>query len=470
MVHYSYEDLSDALDAIVRGNATDEAYEVASRWGYYELFFGAIYRKENWMEVKTAREILKRAKKDDIIAYEVPDAESEVLEKAQEVVELAEQAWATHVRGPEVEAILKLAAADANGGAPEDSEEGSDDSGSEPEAESIPEGTPSAFADLDDKLAKSEPWEGYNDLPVKEVTDGINWFAENEADTILDILQNVWAYESAHKERARILTFTKEAYVRFGGELGETEEIPEAEQASEEGEDTGVDSDGDDSGSDESQGEEEIEVDGSSDAGSESDADDDSEPKASAKSGEGKSRQAKPDAENKSGGSDGGKGGPSAEAKLVGLVEKELAKERLDDIPNPPKDKAPELPWNWADITDTQLHDFHMQYASLAYYKSYQRARDERIALHCKEAADQLRSQLLLNADKYDEKGKEIKITVLDAQVATDPNVKRWRKMQGKYERFAIQAKHELESLHKIVEALSRLESMRHQSWERSSK
>lgn len=468
MVHYSYEDLSDALDAIVWGNATDEAYEVASRWGYHELFFGAIYRKENWMEVKTAREILKRALKDDIIDYEVPDVDSEAVEKAVEVVELAEQAWSTNVRGPEVEAILKIAAADANGDAPENSEEG--DSDSEPEAESIPEGTPSAFADLDEKLSKSEPWDGYNELTVKEVTEGINWFAENDADSILDILQNVWAYESAHKDRARILTFVKEAYVKFGGELGEAEETPEAEQAPEEGEDEGVDSDGDDSVSDEPSGEEEIEADGSGDSGSESHADDDSEPEASAKSGEGKPRQAKSDGENKSGGSDGGKGSPSAEAKLVGLVEKELSKERLDGIPSPPKDKAPELPWNWSEITDTQLHDFHMQYASLAYYKSYQRARDERIALHCKEAADQLRNELLLNADKYDEKGKEIKVTVLDAQVSSDPNVRRWRKMQGKYERFTIQAKHELESLHKIVEALSRLETMRHDSWERSRK
>lgn len=456
MVSYTYEDLRDALDAIIRGNATDEAYVVASRFGYYELFFGAIYRKENWMEIKTAREILTRAKKDEIFDGEVPDTDAEVLVKAQEIVELAEQAWTSHVRGPEVEAILKLAASEQNGDAPKDSEDGDSDSG---DAHAPPEGTSvGAFEDLPEKLSKSEPWDGYGEGTVKDVSEGINWFAENNPDDILDILKNVWAYESSHKNRSRILAFTIEAYGRFGGEVGQEEVESGAEVDQSDGGEVFEGSEG-------VSGEEGIEAEPSEDVGSESDAGDDSEPKAGAEGGEEGAGEAESTPKDQEGGS--GKG-ISAETKLVNLVEKELARERVDGIPGPPQDKAPELPWNWADVSDTTLHDLMMQYASLAYYKSYQYARDQRIAMHCKEAADELRNKLLINAPKYDEKNKEIKVTVLEAQIASDPNVRRWRRVQSKYERYAAQAKHELDSLHKIVEALSRLETMRHQSWERA--
>lgn len=432
MLSYTYEDLSDALNAIVQGNATDEAYDVAARFGYYELCYGIIYRKENWMKITTAREILTRAKKDDIFDGEIPGTDAEVLAKAGEIVELAEQAWTSNVRGPEVEAILNLAKADQNGDAPEKSEES--DTGDE---HSAPEGTPSVFSGLPEKLSKEEPWAGYNDGSVKDVTEGIVWFAESDdseqKDEILDILKNAWAYESEHKDRSRVLTFIKDAFVRYGGELGDVvvEEAPDEVEAEEVAEIA-----------------EEIQAEES--AESETEAEPMVMPGMEPVEAEVEHKET-----------------PSAEAKLVEFVVAELARERVDGIPKPPQEQAPELPWNWADITDIQLHDLHMQYASLAYYKAYQRARDERIALHCKEAADEIRNKLLIAAPKYDEKNKEIKITVLEAQIASDPNIRRWRKTQAKYDRYTVQARHELDALQKLVEALSRLMTVRHEAWER---
>lgn len=467
MIRYDYDDLKDALEAIVWARATEEAYEVAARFGWYELFPGAIYREENWMNVKTAREILARAKKDEIFDGDIPSDDSDALEKAGEIITLAEQAWESHVRGPEVEAILNLAKADQNGGAPENSD-------NELEAESSDEEKPTevfVFKNLPENLSKSEPWEGYNDATVEEVTEGINWFGTDSPDDILDILKNVWAFESAHKDRKRILNFVKEAFVKFGGDLGTetTEEEGTEEEISEEPDgDEGIDSSG--SGEGDEQDPEGISEEETESSESKSDAGDDAKPEKSAPSSEGKSSEVKSTPKDSESGSGGGAGGASAEKKLVGLVDKQLAAERLDGIPKRPEQEAPDLPWNWNDISDQQLHDLHMQYASLAYYKAFQRARNERIGLHAKEAADELRNKLLIEAPKYDDKNKEIKVTVLDAQINSDENVRRWRKMQNKYERFAMQAKHELESLHKIVEALSRLETMRHNAFERGRK
>lgn len=414
------------------------------------------------MKITTAREILTRAKKDEIFDGDVPDTDAEVLAKAGEIVELAEQAWASNVRGPEVEAILKLAAADQNGDAPEKAEEQETptDTGDEHAA---PEGTPDVFTNLPVKLSKEEPWAGYGDGSVKDVTEGIVWFAESDdseqKNEILDILKNVWAYESDHKNRSRVLAFTKEAFTRYGGKLGD--EVESQQESGAEGSEEAPESGGelDQSGGEIESGVEELpaeEIEAeSSDAGA------DAEPEVGPTPAQARLDEAKPGGEDKP-------SGPSPEAKLVGIVEEELARERLDGIPKPPQEQAPELPWNWNDITDIQLHDLHMQYASLAYYKAYQRARDERIALHCKEAADEIRNKLLISAPKYDEKNKEIKVTVLEAQIASDPNIRRWRKTQAKYERYTQQARYELESLHKVVEALSRLETMRNNSWTRA--
>ena len=107
-------------------------------------------------------------------------------------------------------------------------------------------------------------------------------------------------------------------------------------------------------------------------------------------------------------------------------------------------------------------------YSLLAYYKSFVLTREERIALECKRAADELVNELMKTADKYDEKGKEKRVTVLESEIEADPHVANWRRLQRKHEAYCASARRERNSLYKIVEQLSRFETMRQQEWQRT--
>jgi hypothetical protein len=415
------------------------------------------------MEVTTAREIIKRAKADETYEGPIPEDNATLITEAQSLVEMAEQAWAQHIRGPDVEAILRLAA-EGQDGAAADEEQATEEPEAEVEDAPKADVIPSKLTNAPANLQKSEPWEGYGEYRVSDVTNGLNWYRENDPEAFLDLLRHVWAYETSHKNRSRILEFAVEIWKRSGGEVDAEEDV-EAEATTAESEraeeataeaTAEAEADVDESIGDELQAAEEEE-------GKTSDATDVAERETRPARSEGRPDERKPSTEDRPGGS-------GAYRKLIEIVERELKNERLDGIPEPPKEEAPELPWKWADVTDTQLQNMHMQYASFAYYKGYVRARDERIALHCKEAADELHNALLVKAPKYDEKGKEIKVTVLEAEISSDSNVKRWRKLQRKHELLAAQAKQEQESYLKLVEALSRLETMRHNAWERSKR
>lgn len=458
--------IGQALDAVICRNATDEAYKVIEQSGYRELFPGCIYRDEVYVSIAitTARQIITQAKHDDTYPSPMPDDDATIIKEAETLVEMAEQAWAQNIRGPEVEKILKLAAAGVEDGSDGDSENTDTDDG---EVEAL-----DLFSNLPEKLAKMEPYEGYADDRVKDITDAIVWYledpsAELDDDEKVQLLQHCWAFEISHKARSRILTFITEAAKRIGGN-GEEEEAasdtgggPESDSGSEEDPISEADAEaGDEMGSEESG--EAFEAEGEDD---ESDADDDTESASSESGSKGSSGKAKSSTQNRGSGS--GKGdGPSAYQRLIDIVDKELEAERLD-VPSPPIEEIDELPWRWSEISDQALQDFHMQYASLAYFKSYARTRDERIAMKAKEAAEEIKNTMLINADKYDEKGKPRTVTIIEAEIESDDRVKRWRKLQRRHEQFALAAKSEMESYLKLVEALSRLESMRHNAWER---
>jgi hypothetical protein len=466
-----------ALAAIVSKSETPEAHLVAARAGYYELFPGVIYRSEDYMSiaVSTARAIIKQAIADEVHDGDMPEDDATAISKAEELVEMAEQAWASNVRGPEVEKILKLAAADANGDAPAEPE---------PEAEAEPEPEPSGmeeaasevvkadgedeisapafFSNLDSSLEKIEPYEAYGEDRVKDVTDALNWYltdpaAEQTEAQQRELLQNVWAFETSHKNRTRILNFLIEAATQKGFiseeeiQAAESDSEPEAESSrADEGEESeGYDPDAEEADSD--SGIEQGEAPSAEDQGGEPDAGTDSGSEAGESSSQGSADESKSP-------EDFG----AAYRKLAAAVDEELQRERVD-IPKPPQDDPPELPWRWAEISDQDLQDFHMQYASLAYYKSYRRSREDRIAFHCKEAADQIARALMVDLPK----DKDFKVTVAEATIESDSRVKKWRKLQKRHEQMAHQARQEMESYYKLVEALSRLESMRHNAFER---
>lgn len=480
----------DALHAIVLNDATDEAYEVAEKAGYRELFPGCIYKfqGEQKMEIKTARAIITQARKDETYGGPMPEDDDTCLKEAEQLVDMAKQAWEQYIRGPEVEVILKLA---ANGSAPEAEEKPAESqpeeqtqqtqqteepaTAPEPEGESeevAPDGEKAPEIDvgeIDPQLLKIEPWEGYNEDRVKDITEGIN-IALDAEENPRDLLTHVYVYESAHKGRVRILKHVKEAWERIGGKSdGQTPETPverEPEPEAESAQATGDEEQAETPPVPESveQGESEHEeLPHQPEGGGESekaptDAVSQSDGEAPKSSEE--DRPAQHEAESPQ--------QDRAYATLIEAVERGLRNERVDIPKAPPTDDLPELPWKWADISDADLHDFLMQFSAMAYYKSYVYSREERIAMHCKEAADELTNKLLLRAEKYDEKGKQKSVTLLEAEISQDENVKKWRRLHHKHEQFAQAAKREMESYYKMVESLSRLESMRHQAWERA--
>jgi hypothetical protein len=423
------------------------------------------------MEISVARAVITQARKDNTYAGPMPEDDATCLKEAENLVEMAEQAWTQQIRGPEVEAILNLANqapqnGDQNGGVENESGD-QDDSEAESDAPKI---------EFSDALTKLEPWDGYGDMTVADVTEGVNWYIEEKPEDLADLLTHVYAFEQSHKNRSRILKHITQALDQLGVKIGKVEdagtgEADDSDSTESEADGQGApeaDAEGDQSSGDQGSGDDEpTKAEGKSDKGK-SDAKSETPPQG-AEGGSGE-HEAEPLAENQGGGSDdGGSGGSgSAYRKLIDRVTEDLRNERLDGIPKPPSEEAPELPWNWADISDSTLHDYHMQYASLAYYASYMSVRNERVAMLCREAADEVRNALLVELPKYDEKNKEIKVTVLEAKIESDDRVRRWRKLQRKHEQMALQAKREMESYHKLVEALSRLETMRHNSWERA--
>jgi hypothetical protein len=94
--------------------------------------------------------------------------------------------------------------------------------------------------------------------------------------------------------------------------------------------------------------------------------------------------------------------------------------------------------------------------------------REDRVALECKRAADELANELLKAIDKYDDKGKHKTLTLLEKEVEADPHVLNWRRLQYKHDAFTASARRERDSLYKLVESLSRFETMRQQEWQRS--
>lgn len=398
------------------------------------------------MDAVKARAILTQAKQDQIYEGEVPDSDGRAIEEAEAIIAMAEEAWDQLVRGPEVAAILKLAAADIGGnGAKHEQDDEKPVPQPEQEAEVPEEKEPAPASDEPETseaqaqaeespdydetliLSRKEPWDGYKDEKVahiKTVIEGLH-FKEPEA-----ALHHIQVYETHNKNRPRVLSYVDAALEKLRPEAEETPEpapepqpepAPEPEPVAE-------------------QAEEEPEP--------EPEPAPDPEPFFDPE----KPEQQAPD---------------DGYDDVIASIEEQLQRERLH-IPEPPTEAAPELPWDWTRMTDAELQRFHGIFSAYAYRVSYLLAREDRIALHWKAAADELSQKLIVAADKYDEKGKEVKVTFLEAEIANDEHVQRHRRRQRKHEAFASAYRSERDSYMKLVEALSRQETLRHNEWERS--
>jgi hypothetical protein len=159
------------------------------------------------LNAQTARAVLAQAKKDGTYEAPIPEDDETAIFEATELVDQARAAWEANIRGPEVEAIINLAAADDEDGDESEGEDGDD---------------------ADENLAEIEPWEDFDKESAADIKGALDWSLENEPDSFLDLAKHVWEYESAHKARKGIIEHLGKLAETVGGG-GDDEPEGEAE-------------------------------------------------------------------------------------------------------------------------------------------------------------------------------------------------------------------------------------------------
>lgn len=194
-----------ALHAIVVGDAAPAAWEFTEAAEVIWVTPMVWAREEVHMTVETAREILKEALSSGTWETPAPEDDDQAIKDAEGLVKMAEDAWEQNIRGPEVEAILRIAAADPEAEAepakpaakkaptkPAVKKPGPPKKAApEPEAEAAPD-------------APEEPWDGYDGNKVVEIVEGVEVWGE-DLDENLAYLLNLYAYEQANKNRKNIV-------------------------------------------------------------------------------------------------------------------------------------------------------------------------------------------------------------------------------------------------------------------------
>ena len=491
--------VTQAIEAMTT-TEDEAALKVAEAAGVGFICDGMVwYRKEKRnvaLDAQIARAIITQAKSDETYEGPIPEDDAKAISEAESLVKMAEAAWEQYVRGPEVEAILRIAAGE-NGDAPAaDSEpaEPEPDPGPEPTPDPEPDPAPEPQADppaepqetgfslSPEEMSKTEPWEGYADEKVPDIVEAIEIGVE-EDDNPGELLAHIWAYESAHKDRKRIIKRLDEAAKQLSGgndETPATEEKPPPEAGGETPTPSGEDQEPDNAaaaqgdsagdpqaepGAGESGGDEGAAT-GDHDedragGGATAAADPDPEPEPAGEAAEpareGKADEDKPRAESSD----------PVYDELIADVEAELGEQRLHVPPPLPPGEQPDLPFDLTTLSDKELQQFHGYFTAYVYRTNHLLMREEAKARKCKDAAEELARDLLVAAEKYDEHDKAKTMTILEAEVESDPEVIKWRKRQRKHDTFATSYRSERDSYLRVVEALSRQESMRQNEWER---
>ena len=397
------------------------------------------------MNASQARAILTQAKADETYEADPPEDDAKAVEEAEGLVKMAQDAWDQNIRGPQVESILRLAAEDGNGAEP--AAESPPPKEEESESSSVEsQEIESAFGLSDEDMTRmqdEEPWEEYDSEKVSEIVEAVEIGMEADDDP-MDLLAHVWVYESAHKGRVRILRRLEEIGAQFGP-AAETPGDTESEPSSPDAPDDGSDEEGTEEGQEGGEAPSEP-------ASEPPDVEEEPEP----------AEVPAPDepAEEID--------EPEAYRNLLALAEREVSQQRSHVPSAPPSDEDFDLPFDYTTLSDRELQTFYGVYTNLAYYTNYRVLIEEARARLCREAATELFNNLLVNSDKYDDHDKQKTMTILEAEVNSDENVKLWKRRQRKHEAFAKQLHNERDGYNKIVESLSRLETMRHQEFERS--
>lgn len=446
--------IDEALQAVCIGQADEIAYAVGRAAGV-EFIGDFIWGKDRREIVRAdqARALIAQAKQDQTYEGPIPEDDGKAVEEANALVELATDAWNDQVRGSEVETILRMAAQfEENGDAPAETPAPTSirpaAAPDEPVQDARPDLTATAAAafrtdDLDE-LAKIEPWEEYSNEKVGDIVNGINAAIETYSlEELYELLRNIWAFESSHRNRRTVLDAIEDVHtqiVEAQRAEGTTpyappNQVPRPEEAAPAAETAPAEPS---EPAEPEQPAEEPEPEPEPEPAPEPEP----EPVAAAEG------QAAPE---------------DFYDSLIAEVEREIEAQRLH-IPQAPADEAPEVPWDWTKISDQELQRLHSTFHGFVYYVDYRFARESRIALACKMAADELSRELLVAADKP----KDFKVTVLEAEIEADENVKLWRKRQRRHEAFASALRSERDSYSKLLEGLSRHESMRQDEWQRA--
>jgi hypothetical protein len=463
--------IDEALQAICIGQADEVAYAVghaAGCWFIGEFIWGKDRREI--VNATQARELIAQAKQDQTYEGPIPDDDAKALEEANALIELATDAWNDNVRGSEVEKILRMAATFEENGATaaEPVEEpvgvrGPDQPAQDARPDLIENAVAAFRTDDLDELAKIEPWEDYSTEKVADIINGINAAIETYSmEEMYELLRNIWAYESSKRNRKTVLDAVEEVHnqiveaQRAEGQTpyappnqiprpAEAPESPEAEEAPA----------AEPEAEPEPQEPEPEEPDAEPDVGREAP---EPVPAESADAGEAVAEIAEERPVEELAPDD-------PYRQLVGDVTEEFKRERVH-IPEPPTEVAPQVPWDWTKISDQELQRLHSTFSGFGYYVDYKLARESRIALHCKQIADELGRTLLIAVAK--EHAKSTPVSILEAEVESDENVKLWRRRQRRHDAFASALRSERDSYYKLLEALSRHESMRMDEWQRA--
>lgn len=487
----------DVITAVAHGEAEPPAMQIAEAARVGFICDGMIWFQErNEVDATTARSIIKQAKNDDMHDQDPPDEDAKAIEVADGLVSMAQTAWEQHVRGPEVEAILRLGDPNFSGGESngqpaqsqaehEQHQEGQDP---QPDPEPDPESVETPPADSPDRveteqpaespeaqedLSEIEPWEDYSKDKLTDIKTSIDAAVESYTeDELKDLLANVWAYEAAHKNRQGVMKKLEEVAEKIGVVAAATEAAGSQEEQREEDQPEPTPAPEASAGAEDSPGEgaepDEPAASGAADSGDASGeegsappaSDDPPAPAAPAGSGDGGA-----DPADSSRGGD--RGGDQAYRALIDQVGQELADERLH-IPPPPTDDVPNLPEDFTSMSDQELQKLYGVYGALAYRTAFEVQREDRIATHLRHHADELHRELLVNADKYDDHDKPKTMTILEAEIEQSDEIKRLRSQQRRHEIFAASKRQERDSYNKVTELLSRIHTMRQDEWERS--
>ena len=477
------EDLvAEAMQAVLFGEADEAAYSVTDAANVEWLFYGCWFRRRPNMNAELARAILAQGKKDGTHEQPIPEDDTKAIADAEELVQMATTAWNQHVRGPEVEVLLKMAASENGGGSPPPEEEKPEPEQKAPEPTPEPQQQERPETQEGDDLSQIEPWEGYVSDGVQAIIAGINeGLKEYEPSEFRELMGHVWAYEQEHKNRSTILDHLEKVAAKLE-KMVETEappKEPEPEPEGPEEEPPGPEPDPveaptpepeverDDTAieTEESSGEVEgkVEIDAPTEEKQPEAEQPQEKPESKLEKEEDKPRRGQKKFQEVPEDSD------EDYRDLMQMISKQLEEDRVHK-PSLPDEEVPELPWDWTKMSDADLQRFHGMFSAIAYYKNYVLAREERMAIACRMAADELHNTLLTKLPKYDERDKEKRIALIEAEVEDDENVKKWRRRQRKHETFAASHRNERDSIGKLVDALSRHETLRHDEWERSGK